>query len=227
MIKSVSRHIILLFLALSPGIRGAERLYVFYPTMVRSQVLQKEFSKTFAGVDVIVFGKYGDFRAKIAADSSAAVLTRPALIDQLPGYEKRLTGVRDGKTEEAYRLVSVGKPVKTDSLGSITIGVLDFLGKQGMEEFVSSMTRHHAKVKRVMKLEDLLPLLTFEMAQAILVTDEQIALLKKTSNLDLIVTQLPGAQSGIIALGAQKSASPDAVIKALRTQTVLGVQQWK
>jgi hypothetical protein len=65
------------------------------------------------------------------------------------------------------------------------------------------------------------------MAQAILVTDEQIALLKKTSNLDLIVTQLPGAQSGIIALGAQKSASPDAVIKALRTQTVLGVQQWK
>jgi hypothetical protein len=161
-----------------------------------------------------------------------AILARPALLARTPGYAVRLLGERNGKTDEGVALLSIGPFVEQDSVGLVSIGAVDILGKQGMDEFVGSLFRPAPQLKRVTKVEDLLPLLNFGMARAVVVFPTDIEYLGRLSTARFTVTYLPEARTGIVALGVRRDEKESVIISSVKSMPSailreLGIDKWK
>lgn len=226
--KYVTLFIILFFLA---NVIGSEKLYIFYPSPVRPHILQKNLSETCPDIEVTVFGRYKDFIEKIKITAPDAIITKPDLLPQLPDYKKKATGLKDGKSSEAYFLLSVDSKIDVSKIGQETIGVVDFLGRQGMENLISTLFTDIPKVKRVTKVEDLLPLLTFNMATALFLSEKDVEYLKKKSKLNLKTTPLPNAEVGIVSFAIKKDKGSASMEKAFHNieqelQVMLKLDNW-
>ena len=210
-----------------------EKLYVFYPSTARPQAIQDKMQENFPGVTVTVFGRFNDFTTKIDLEPPDAILTKPALVKQLANYSPAVQGSRDGKTVETYVLLSINGPVDLSTVNAETvIGVFDILGRAGMNTFANQFFPTVPKLKRVTKVEDLLPLLTFNMAAAILIEDATVSFFKSTSNLTFSITPLPATTDGIAALGIRTGCKADKSAASLKkadkeTSSFFKVDLWK
>ncbi len=194
----------------------AERLYVFYPSTVRTQVMQKELTNALPGIDIRVFGRYRDFKAKTKSDSPDMILSKPPVIKSLPKYSINLQGSKRRKTKEAYVLLSVTKNIKLNpaNMAGMTVGAFDILGRKGMKKFIGKYLKANPKIKRVSKVEDLLQLLTFNMVKAILIPKIHIKYFKGISKLHFKVTPVPKMRIGIIALAVKNNGNAANTLKA-------------
>lgn len=200
-------------LLLSSVVHAAdEKLYVFYPLTIRPQQVQELLQKNLTGVSVTVFGRVNDFKARIGLDPPDAILTKPALVEQLNGFIVSIKGIRDGSSEEKYRLISINRQIDIDSVTSETvIGVIDVLGRTAMKAFIAGVFPVEPKLKQVTKIEDLLPLLTFSMANGILIEDIFVDYFRKTSNLSFKISPPLPSKKGIIVLSYRKDSSGEAI----------------
>jgi hypothetical protein len=186
--------------------------------VARPQAVQDKIQKCVQGVDVIVFGRYNDFKAKMEIEPAQIIITKPALIEQFSGYDLKVRGMRAGKTDEIYVLLSINNRMDLAGVSTETvIGVIDILGRNGMSTFVQQFFPVIPKLKRVTKVEDLLPLLTFNMAAAILIQEPAIQYFKTTSNLNFAITKLPESKDGIVALAVKNGKNADKVAAALKS----------
>ncbi len=213
---------------------SAQKLYVFYPTTVRPYVLQEKLSGACPEMEITVFGRFSDFKAKVESDKPDALLTKPDVLKQFPQYQKSVAGFKKNQDDEPYILLSVDKGVDATSLGGMTIGAIDFLGRKGMENLVASFFKSPPRVKRVTKMEDLLPLLTFNMAKAIFIGKDQKTYFTKKSQLNFIETPLQNVRIGTLILAVQKGKTQSsgpiiANVKKLPgdINLLLRVEQWK
>jgi hypothetical protein len=209
----------LIFLVYLAGSATAlDKVYVFYPSVARPQAVQEKLQNSLQGVEVTVFGRYNDFTTKMEIEPAQMIITKPALIQQLSGYEIKLKGARAGKTEESYVLLSINKGVDLETLTPETvIGIIDIFGRNGMNKFAGEFFTVIPKLKRVTKVEDLLPLLTFNMATAILIQEPAIQYFKSTSNLNFVITKLPDSKDGIVALAVKSGGNADKIITVLKS----------
>jgi hypothetical protein len=211
------RILFLLLLSVLP-VFAQKNLYIFYPSIARPQTIQDKVEKVFQGTTVTVFGRYNDFSAKIELEPPDMVITKPMLIKQLNSYTTVLNGYRNGKNEDSYVLLSINQPVDLKNITSETlIGTIDIMGRNGMNTFVSQFFPTIPKLKRVTKMEDLLPLLTFNMTAAVLIQEPAVSYFKTTSNLNFNVTPLPETKDGIVALGVKNGVDPGKIIAALKS----------
>jgi len=183
----------------------AERLYVFYPSTVRTQIMQKKLSNALPGIDIRVFGRYRDFKAKTKTDFPDAILSKPLVIKSLDKYSIKLKGSRVAKTEEPYVLLSVAldKRPNPANMAGMTIGAFDILGRKGMKKFIGRYLTPTPRFKRVSKIEDLLQLLTFNMVKAVLIPEIQIKYFKEISKLHFVITPVPKMRVKIIGLAVK------------------------
>ncbi|RLC14657.1 MAG: hypothetical protein DRI57_14130 [Deltaproteobacteria bacterium] len=223
---------ILIFAAIFFSRTGySETLYVFYPTTTRSQIVQKELDRVCPGIEITVFGRYEDFKAKIGMNSPDAILTKDPVIRQIGGYLTKMEGARKGATDEPYVLVSVDKKVDPHNIGNAPIGIFDILGRKGMKKFVSRYFTATPRLRRVSKMEDMLQLLTFNMADAILIPEIHVNYFKEISKLNFAVTPVPGMRVGIIALGVKQGKHAPQIIKGLsgmdnKIKALVEVDDW-
>lgn len=210
-----------------------EKCYVFFPTTARPQAIQEKIQASLEGVTVTVFGRLNDLNAKIEIEPPDAIISKPALIEQFTDYSVTLNGVRKGNIGETYVVLSIGTSVDAKAVGAeTTIGVIDVLGRTGMKSFITQFFPVEPKLKRVTKVEDLLPLLTFNMAAGILIEDIFVNYFKSTSQLDFKIAPLSSAKSGIIALGVSKNGKADKTTAALKKAdktvcSIFEVESWK
>ncbi len=210
----------------------SETLYVFYPTTVRSQIVQKELSKACPGVEITVFGRYKDFEAKLGMNFPDAILTKLPVISQFGGYSVKLKGTRKGSADEPYVLLSANKKVDPDNIANLSIGTFDILGRKGMKQFVSKYFATEPGLRRVSKIEDLLQLLTFNMADALLIPEIHVNYFKEISKLNFMVTPVPKMRIGIVGLGMRQGQNAPLILKGLtetdnKTKALLEVDDWK
>jgi hypothetical protein len=210
---------------------AAETLYVFVPTDVRANVLQEKIEAACPGVSITVFGRSKDFLDQIKGSPPDAILTLLPVIQSGTGFQSSFQGIKNGEPAEPYLLVSKkDKPLDIKSLAGTTIGVIDLLGRKEMTEFVQQILQQAVKVKRVTKQEDLLPLLTFDAADAIFVSRTIYEALKQKSQLDLIETELN------VRLGLTSAATTSDSVKQrfgsciqkfdAELNATLGVEKW-
>ncbi len=142
-------------------------------------------------MNTIVFGRFRDFEKQLSqAPPDAVLAARPVLDAQQ--LKATLRGIRDGVPTTPYVLMSNQTQISTDALGDKTIGTIDLLGRKKMTDFVTRLLKLNSspRVKRVTKLQDLLPLLQFQLADAVLLSKSEADKIKQHSQLELQITDI-------------------------------------
>lgn len=207
----------------------AQKVYVYYPTDIKPIAIQNQFSENCPGITITALGRYKDFSTMLAQDPPDAIITITYLAKQLPDYTIALNGVRKGKTKESYVILSINDSVTIDQLGPESIvGILDFLGRAEMAAFISELTAKKLKLKRVTKVDDLFPLLSFNMVQAVICTENNSDYIKQISHLKLISVPIPGKTFGIVSVATNKNTNSALIVEMIKkTKSVIGIDTWE
>jgi hypothetical protein len=202
------------------------RLVVFVQTAVKQRALQAMLQSALSELTVTAVGRVADFDRALE-EAPDAVLTLPIVL-VARGMSPQVRGCRNGATEEPYALVGVDAPPNPANIK--TIGAVDLLGRDGTNDFVRGLVGSSVKVERVTKIEDLLPLLQMQRADAVLIPSRLYQDLASTSSLRLAQHELP-TRVGLPAatgLGGGGAIAIDQVSRlggeAART---LGTDSWR
>jgi hypothetical protein len=206
-------------------------LYVYVHTDTKSVTLEKTLQERMPLVTVTVFGRFRDFEeAMTSRRPDAVVALQPLLASQ--SIAVTLQGFRGDHDWEPYVLLAPAAGLE-GPLDSKVIGVVDLLGREGTQQFLTKLLKTpNLKLKRVTKLEDLLPLLQFSAADAVLVPSAAVKGITERSRLTLGVRELPEARVGLPAVGVLNIKVRDLVMKQIQTldgetNRVLGIERWR
>ncbi len=206
-------------------------LYVYLHTDAKSANLESGLREKLPAVNVTVFGRFRDFEEAMTTARPDALLALRALVLS-QNLTVSLQGVRGNQDWEPYALLSTGAPM-ADPLAGKAIGVVDLLGRRGTQDFVAELLgTPDVKLKRVTKLEDLLPLLQVSAADAILISVAEVKSLTERSRLPLARRDLPNGKVGLAAVAVLNPAVRDVVVKAItsldaESNRTLGVERWR
>jgi hypothetical protein len=176
-------------------------IFVYLPTDIRPNAFQKMLEDSAPNVAVTVFGRIRDFQKNLKSTPPDAVLAAHPVIEDI-SLPIGMQGKAGGATDEQYVLVSVGQEVDL-AKADLVIGTVDLLGRKKMDGFVNKLIGRSdkTKLKRVTKREDLLSLLQFKVADAILLRESSLEAFKGKSKLDLKFKRIEGARVGLPAVG--------------------------
>jgi hypothetical protein len=202
------------------------KLLVFLHVAMKQRALQSELQGVLSGIEVTAVGRIGDFERGLK-DGADAVLSLPPLLAEFK-LTAKLRGVRGGNTEEPYSLVGVGAEPNPEKITSV--GALDLLGRDGTATFVKGLLNASPRIERVSKVEDLLPLLQMQRADAVLLPSRLFAEIKSASKLSLMHRELKKT----VGLPSVASVKPsgDAIVAAIAKMPAgaakkLGVDSWR
>lgn len=193
---------------------------------MKQRALQSRMAEALPGVDVTAVGRIADFDRALAANPDA-VLSLPLVLDSR-GLAPALRGARQGKTDEEWVLAAEGTAPTAARVTSV--GALDLLGRQGTAQFVKDLLAASAKVERVTKVEDLLPLLQMRRVECIVLPGRLFSSLRGMSRMNLVSTSLE-TRVGLPAVASTGAGGP-LLLKAIRALTgasasTLGVDSWR
>ena len=113
-----------------------------------------------------------------------------------------------------------------------TIGVVDLLGRDGTQSFLNGLLKAtDVKIKRVAKIEDLLPLLEFSAADGIVLPSSMLGRLMERTRLVIKTRELPGDPVGLPGVAVLNPVVRDVVIRSFQqldapTKRLLGIDAW-
>jgi len=209
---------------------GKPVVQVFLQLDAKSSVVEKTLQDRLPDLAVTVFGRFRDFEDGLANGHPDAVVSITPVLQQR-GKTASLQGQRGGKGSEPYVLASVNQPLDGPLTGK-TIGVVDLLGRDGTQTFLNGLLKAtDMKIKRVAKIEDLLPLLEFSAADGIVLPSSMLARLLERTRLAIKTKDLPGAPVGLTAVAVLNPAVRDVVVKSFQkldgpTKQLLGIDSW-
>jgi hypothetical protein len=203
---------------------------VFLQLDAKSSVVEKILQEQLPDLTITVFGRYRDFEEGLSSGHPDAILSiTPVLVQQ--GKTPSLQGQRGGKSSESYVLASVNQPLE-GSLAGQTIGVVDLLGRDGTQTFLNSLLKEKdLKVKRVAKIEDLLPLLEFSAADGVVLPSSMSNRLLERTRLAIKTRELTSTPVGLSAVAVLNPSVRDVVVKSFQkldapTKRLLGIDAW-
>jgi hypothetical protein len=206
-------------------------VHVFLQLDAKSSVIEKTLRQQLPELSVTVFGRLRDFEERLTAARPDAVLSIGPILQQ-HGQTATLQGYRGGKSVEPYVLAAVNQPL-AGSLAGKTIGVVELLGREGTQTFVSGLLKEPSlKIKRVAKIEDLLSLLEFSAADGIVLPSSMLGMLLERTRLVIKTRELPGALVGLPAVAVLNPAAREIVVRSFQqldapTKHLLGIDSWR
>jgi hypothetical protein len=215
-------------------IAAADRpsLYVFLHTDVKSTVLERTLQVKLPELEVTVFGRFRDFEAALAAKPPDAVLALEPLLASR-SLKASLRGVSNGDKSQRFVLLSAGAAPLDGALSGRTIGVVDLLGRTETQTFAARLLKTpDVRIKLVTKLEDLLSLLQFSAADAILVPASMVKPFTERSRLSLHVRELPDAVVGRASVAVLSTEPRAAITRAIQhldtaTNKMMDLDGWQ
>lgn len=215
--------------ALEPAHAAGARVYVFAISNVRPHVLQKMLEQAMPGVTVDVFGRVGDFsRALEESPPDAAVALAPVL--ESLGHKPVVQGAHGGSPIEPCVILSEAD-IRPDQLSRIRIGCIDYVGRKKLPAFVAALlgVDSVAEVQRVTKIEDLLQLLQFDRADAILLPERFLPEIRELTKMSFKLTRPAGVKMLRTAIAFPAGRHPvEQTIRGLSKGIIehLGVDSW-
>ncbi|MFZ5895073.1 MAG: hypothetical protein ACOY0T_28695 [Myxococcota bacterium] len=182
-------------------------------------------------VDVIVCSRHRDFVREVERGFDAALALQVVLEAQ--GLPVDVKGYRGGSDTEPYVLLSVGSSPDKSQFSKLVVGAVDLLGRERTGRLIATLLGLSTPpdLKYVTKSEDLLPLLQFGSANAVVLSEQEAQHLKALSKLDLRVLPL-ATRLGLPALSLRSEAGRRIVRTAVEgldadTKRRLGVDTWR
>jgi hypothetical protein len=205
-------------------------VHVFLQLDAKSSIVEKTLQQHLPELGIVVFGRFRDFEEGLTNGRPDAVLSITPVLQQR-GKASCLQGQRGGKSTEPYLLASVNQSLE-GSLAGKTIGVVDLLGHDGTQTFLNNLLKtKDIKIKRVAKIEDLLPLLEFSAADGIVLPSSMLGRLLERTRLVIKTKELLGGPVGLPAVAVLNPAVRDVVVRSFQsldvpTKRLLGVDTW-
>lgn len=215
----------LLMLSSARALADSPAVYIFVHTTAKPAAIEKAFEAQLSDVDVTAFGRIKDLRDALKDKPPAAVIARPQVLKAL-GLKVNLHGA--GKTGREEPLVLVSTAPLAD-LSAINVGTIDLLGRKETAAFVGVALKLGGppKTTPVAKIDDIMPLLQFKMADAVLVPASSFAEIKASTALTL-VTKDSGATIGLPAVAiVDASLKPKIAALPAKLLADLGVSSWE
>lgn len=211
---------------------GQETLFVYVPSHLKAIFLEEKIKQSCPEYDVRVFGKSEEFRQQLSEQSPRAVLSLPLVFESLPNLQAYTQGNRDGQLKERAVLLSLDSPVQINNIGKLRLGLIDLLGRKKTQDYINGLFRENVQIVRVTKLEDLAPLILFNMADAIFTSESVAQRIKQRSKLNLIETTL-SIELGLAVGGelSNQTASGRQVFRCVQEfddqlNDIFGVEHW-
>lgn len=204
-------------------------VHVFLQLDAKSSAVERTLRERLPELGVTVFGRFRDFEDGLTNGKPDAILTIGAVLKQR-GKKATLEGVRGGKNTEPYVLASVNQPIE-GPLSGRTIGAVDLLGRDGTQTLLAGLLKAtDFKLKRVAKIEDLLPLLEFSAADAIVLPVSMLKRLIERTRLAIKSRELSGGV-GLPMVAILNPTARDVVVKSFQnldgaTKSLLGIDSW-
>jgi hypothetical protein len=224
----------ILYLAASPRKAVTQTrkpvVHVFLQLDVKSSIVEKALQQRLPALSVIAFGRYRDFEEGLSNSRPDALLAIAPVLEK-EKLRATLQGQRGGKGTETYLLASVSHPID-GPLGGRTIGVVDILGRDGTQAFVEQLLKTtDIKIKRVAKMEDLLPLLEFSAADGVLLPRSMLARMLERTQLPIKHREISGEPIGLCAVAVLTPSFRDTIVKSFQnldgpTKQMLGIESW-
>ena len=209
----------------------APTLYVFVQSEVKAAPLERALTAKLGGLAITVFGKHRDLEQALSAAPPDALLAAEAVLTK-QRIAPAIEGLRSDKSWEPYVLLFL-ENVTPDSLDGKTVGVVDMLGRDDMQTLVETVLgSKRIKIKRVSKLEDLLSLLLFSAADAVLAGASAAQLIQQRSRLPLKAKEIMGSRLGLPAVGILNQHARENVTRAVLSMDstlnrMLGIERWR
>ncbi|WP_437637319.1 hypothetical protein [Sorangium sp. So ce854] len=208
----------------------AATLYVYAVTPLRARALEQKIEEAMPGVDVTVFGKLSDFKTALeTSPPNAALSPRPVLASLNRSAD--LQGLRAGSDAEQYLLVST-RAMTREMLSSLRYGMVDLVERRALPRFVAGLlgVSSSPEVQRVTKIEDLLQLLQFQTADAVLLPERFRSDFESKSKMSFTILSLSTAKVGHVAVTfLSDRPSVEHAIRRLPKHVMadLGVDEWR
>ncbi|HXI58723.1 MAG TPA: hypothetical protein VNO55_21800, partial [Polyangia bacterium] len=193
--------------------------------------LERVLKGKLPALNVTVFGRFRDFEEAMAARPPDAVMGIGALLVS-QSVPPALQGLRGTLDWETYSLLSVGDAVE-GSLSGKAIGAVDLLGRAATQGFVANLVgAADIKVKRVTKMEDLLPLLQLGATDGVVAPTAAVRDMTERSRLPLHVHELSAVRVRLPSVGVNNPAARELIVSQFRaldgaTNRMLGVDAWR
>jgi hypothetical protein len=181
-------------------------LYIYLPTDLKPLFIQRALNEACPAFSTAVFGSSREFWRKYRESPPSAVITNGIVFEHLVGFALGLEGRSAGKNAQAYFAVSSQGPPEAD-FSAKTLGMINYLGRRKNQKFLSRVLGQNVRVKAVTKPRDLLPMLSFGVADLLIVSEHTLEYLKKTSKQELFVKKL-SLSSRINLAAFQESLDP-------------------
>ncbi len=236
MLPSLRRYLFLclawalIVLSAPAGAAPPLRLFVFASADMRALALEKYLGSQLPGVEVTVFGRIRGFQAALA-ERPDGVIARSVVLESF-GLEPELKGYNGSSPTEPYVLASVGKPVTPSQLAGKTLGVVDILGRHKMDEFVGLLLDGvEPRLKHVTHERDLLALLHFDTADAVVTSERWVKVLSEKTEMNLKTTPIR-RQVGLVAVAFPNPGAKGVLMNGVKSagsgfNRALGVTQWR
>ncbi|WP_437678680.1 hypothetical protein [Sorangium sp. So ce131] len=205
-------------------------LYVYAVTPLRARALEQKIEESMPGVDVTVFGKLSDFKTALEANPPDAALSPRPVLASL-NRTADLQGIKAGSDAEQYLLVAT-RPLAKEMLSSLRYGMVDLVERKSLPRFVAGLlgVNDAPEVQRVTKIEDLLQLLQFQTADAVLLPERFRSDFESKSKMTFTILSLSTAKVGLVAVTfLSERPSIENAIRKLPKHVLadLGVDEWK
>ena len=206
-----------------------QKLYIFIPTEYKSIDVERNFRKNYTNLSVRSFGNVRDFKKAVCVDTPDAIITKPQLVPFLNIYTVRLNATYKGNTKESFFILSVDNKIMSDNLDDKDIGILDFLGRNHLGTFTTHLFAGSPRLKRVKKIVDLVPLVTMNMVDGLVVSASQVVYIKDRSNISFHKIKCRSDQGiAVLALFNDNNGIVNMVKEfPIELALMIGVDGWK
>jgi hypothetical protein len=184
------------------------------------------------GVGVTVFGRVSDFTSAVRSQAPDALLSLPETIKTLE-LRPYLIGMGGEEPKEPYVLLTHRPKLQLGDLGKSTLGFVDIVGRHELVPLVQGLLglSSEPRVRRVLRLADLLPLLTLELADGVVLPERFVSELEKSTRLPLRVLRPNDARLGRTSLVFLRGKN-DAILEGMarlpkRVLKILGIDGWE
>lgn len=208
------------------------RLHVFVPTLMRTRALEHHLRPGFPAVDVHVFARFADFASAVASRPSVTAVGLAASLEAA-GLSPSWQGESGGATNERYVLLAQEGRTSLYDATQGEIGMVDVVGRRALPTLAQRMLGlpEQPRVRRVLKLGDLLPLLSLGLSSGVLLPERFLPEMRSMSRLPLTVHRPPTAMLRRTAVALGSSDGRHSLELGLRQAAPslggpLGIESW-
>ena len=211
------------------GRSGRPLLFIWAPPWIRESGVISVLRANLSGIEIRAFSRQESLLTAIRMNPPDAIMS---LGNRLKPWSREPALEADFRPRQDLHLVSIDAVIPKARWSTVTYGIVDYGDRTQSEAFVAHVLqlRRKPKLRRVSKVDDLLPLLQFKMADAVLVRTPAWRRLQRRTRLNLRAVRIaepPRRLAVTFPPGGRRRAIERRLLELNpRARAQIGIERW-